>query len=117
MNSTENELPFLYLDINNLKYYFLDEIEDRIKALELEKVGKINFKINLNNFIKDYIFLCYFLGNDFLPNIPSLSIKDNGIDTIISIYLDILLTNNSYLIDNNNNINNATFKELVKRLS
>ncbi len=51
--------------------------------------------------INDFVFLCYFCGNDFLPNIPSLNIKPhnkkipNGIDTIIETYAtEMKKTNN-----------------------
>ena len=28
--------------------------------------------------IRDFIFICYFLGNDFLPHIPSIDIKSSA---------------------------------------
>lgn len=110
------EEPFLYLDIDCLKYHFLDEIEERIKDIELSEGGKIEFKINLDNFIRDYIFICYLLGNDFLPHIPSLTIKDGGINLLISIYLDILTEKKIYLTDNDK-ISSVFFKKLLERLS
>lgn len=44
--------------------------------------------ITHNNVISDFIFLCYLLGNDFLPHLPGLSIHDGGIETVLNKYRD-----------------------------
>lgn len=38
------------------------------------------------NAVSDFILLCFLMGNDFLPNIPSLEIITGGIDTVMSVY-------------------------------
>ena len=34
----------------------------------------------------DYIFLCFFLGNDFMPHFPALNIRTGGIDKLLNAY-------------------------------
>jgi 5'-3' exonuclease len=89
------------------------------KNSDLININKLN-KINL---IKDFIFMCYFLGNDFLPHIYAVDIFHNGIEHLIINYSvtlnNILLETNNifYLITNNNNINKRVLNEFIKNLA
>lgn len=38
------------------------------------------------NRIYDYILLCFFLGNDFMPHFPSINIRTGGINKMINAY-------------------------------
>ena len=54
-------------------------------------VKDMNNGLNLNtkqakNRVYDYIFLCFFLGNDFLPHFPAVNIRTGGIDKLLSAY-------------------------------
>ncbi|KAI1301335.1 5'-3' exoribonuclease 4 [Halotydeus destructor] len=74
---------FLFIRINVLREY-----------LERESGG-----IELERFIDDFVFLCFFVGNDFLPHLPSLEIQDGAIDRLLEIYKDIV-RKHGYLTQN-----------------
>lgn len=40
--------------------------------------------------IRDYIFICFMLGNDFMPHFPAVNIRTNGIDILINAYKHVL---------------------------
>lgn len=58
-------------------------ISTPFKYVDIDCLGKciasINGKIDM---LYDYVFVCFLLGNDFLPHLPSLAIKTNGLDTL-----------------------------------
>lgn len=41
---------------------------------------------NDNNLIHDYIFICFMLGNDFMPHHPAFNIRQNGIHVLLDKY-------------------------------
>ena len=43
-----------------------------------------------SNRLYDYIFLCFFLGNDFMPHFPSVNIRNKGIHIMLAAYKSIL---------------------------
>ena len=87
-----------------LNYVWMEKMRESISDTVIEMFNKkleINDKIlNRNRIINDFIFIGYFLGNDFLPHLPSLDISKNGLDNLLKVYVDILLENNlDYIIN------------------
>ena len=48
--------------------------------------------------VYDYIFLCFFLGNDFMPHFPALNIRTGGIDKMLNAYR-VTIKPTEYLTD------------------
>ena len=71
------------------------------------------FRTELGNIanVKDYIYLCFMAGNDFLPHLPSVQIKYKGIEKMIDFHDKPILENNQ--INKQNYIN--FLEKLVER--
>ena len=52
-----------------------------------------------HNRIYDYILLCFFLGNDFMPHFPALNIRTGGVDKMIQAYKATIGGTNDNLTD------------------
>jgi 5'-3' exonuclease len=68
------------------------------------------------NKIYDYIFMCFFLGNDFLPHFPSVNIRTGGVDKMLNAYKATIGRTNENLIEDNK-INWKNVRKLVKFLA
>ena len=53
------------------------------------------------NRVYDYIFMCFFLGNDFMPHFPAVNIRTGGVDKIINAYKATIGGTNENLTDGN----------------
>lgn len=70
--------PFIWLHVGILREYL---------AIEMQ-VQNQGFGFDLERALDDWVFMCFFVGNDFLPHLPSLDIREDGIDTLIAIWRD-----------------------------
>ena len=77
---SSQELNFVSIDI--MRSLIKDTMEDFVDKPIEESIN--------DNLINDFIFVCYLLGNDFLPHLPSLDIYTNGLDTLLEKYIELL---------------------------
>ena len=79
--------PFIWLHVSVLREYLEAELH----------VPQQPFRFDLERALDDWVFMCFFVGNDFLPHLPSLDIRENGIDTLIAIWRDNIPVMGGYL--------------------
>jgi len=79
--------------------YLLDIPElSRIITLDMNN-NEILSTEQQKNRIYDYIFLCFFLGNDFMPHFPSVNIRTGGVNKMLNAYKSTIGGTNENLTD------------------
>lgn len=111
------EGKFLYMDIDQLKCNIIMDFKERFyinsESVHTDKILSNEFFVNL---IDDYIFICFLLGNDFLPHILSLDIRYSGLDLIMDTYIKTYVGVKTNLITDNK-INTYFLKIFLKTFS
>ena len=64
---------------------------------ELEEPGALNVPFDMERVIDDFILMAFFVGNDFLPNLPNLHINEGALALMFKIYKDVLRKMGGYI--------------------
>lgn len=96
IDKTLNPNEKYVLDIPLLARHIINELTCN-ETSDLSDISKISLN---NDILFDYIFICFLLGNDFLPHFPALNIRSNGIANIINAYKHVFSNTNDTLTVN-----------------
>lgn len=89
-----SEVEFIFVRLNVLREYLERELA----------MQKLSFEYNFERVLDDWVFMCFFVGNDFLPHLPSLEIREGAIDRLVGLYKDCLYKTGGY-VTNNGDVN------------
>lgn len=105
LSENDAEKPFIWLHINVLREYLSTELF----------VQRLPFPFDLERAIDDWVFMCFFCGNDFLPHLPCLDVRENSIDILVDIWKNLLPSMKTYLTCNGT-LNLPGVKKMLEHL-
>jgi 5'-3' exonuclease len=83
---TPEFIKSIHVDLEPNESYILDIPElARTITLNMNNDNILTTEQQQNR-IYDYIFICFFLGNDFMPHFPAINIRTGGVDKMLNAY-------------------------------
>ncbi|KAL7740217.1 hypothetical protein ACLKA6_003920 [Drosophila palustris] len=83
------EVKFIFVRLSVLREYLK-------KTLEMPNLP---FAYDFERALDDWVFMCFFVGNDFLPHLPSLEIREGAVDRLVTLYKKCVYKTKGYLTD------------------
>ncbi|XP_072929640.1 5'-3' exoribonuclease 2 homolog [Epargyreus clarus] len=71
-----NQDNFIFVRLPVLREYLEKELQ----------MPNLPFPYDFERALDDWVFMCFFVGNDFLPHLPSLEIREGAVDRLVNLY-------------------------------
>lgn len=83
------EVKFIFVRLSVLREYLKQTLV----------MPNLPFDYSFERALDDWVFMCFFVGNDFLPHLPSLEIREGAVDRLVELYKKCVYKTRGYLTD------------------
>ncbi|XP_047536789.1 5'-3' exoribonuclease 2 homolog isoform X2 [Vanessa atalanta] len=84
-----NQDSFIFVRLSVLREYLEKELQ----------MPNLPFAYDFERALDDWVFMCFFVGNDFLPHLPSLEIREGAVDRLVNLYKKCVYKTRGWITD------------------
>ncbi len=102
------EKVYSYVSIGKFRTFFWNDVNKDFNFSDL---------ITQEQFFRDFVFVCFMIGNDFLPHLKVINIYNDGVDLLLEKYLEQLKITKTPLLSEDLTINQEMLLGMMKDLN